>query len=252
VSAVAATDWSSRNKNEEYPTTGGALDREPGALLLSGGLLLAGLLLEVVAEVLHPSRQDPNDHPAVFAEYARSEAFTAIHLEQFAAIAIGIAGLLVLCRALERRGGAPILTRLGAAAAIAAAAAFAVLQAVDGVALKHAVDAWASASAAQNGPRFATAEAVRWVEWGVNSYFRVLFGGALGLIGAASVRSRLIPRAPGASAILAGLLYIVIGAIVGEVGFDHRQAPLGLAALACFLVFALGTLVSGWRRSSAG
>ncbi len=39
-----------------------------------------------------------------------------------------------------------------------------VLQAVDGVALKQAVDAWVSAPDAEEAARFASAETVRWLE----------------------------------------------------------------------------------------
>jgi hypothetical protein len=46
-------------------------------------------------------------------------------------------------------------------------ALYGVLQAVDGVALKQVVDAWASAPEAEKVERFATAEAIRWLEWGV-------------------------------------------------------------------------------------
>ena len=42
--------------------------------------------------------------------------------------------------------------------------------AVDGVALKQAVNAWASAPVAEKAARFASAEAIRWIEWGARSY----------------------------------------------------------------------------------
>src|SRR3954451_18732632 len=63
---------------------------ERALLRLAGTLLVGGLLLEVVAEIFHPSRQDPNDHPAVFAEYAQSKDWIAVHFGQFAAILVGI------------------------------------------------------------------------------------------------------------------------------------------------------------------
>jgi hypothetical protein len=54
-----------------------------------------------------------------------------------------------------------------------------VVYAVDGVALKQAVDAWASAPAAEKATRFANAEAIRWLEWGVRSYQDLMLGLAL-------------------------------------------------------------------------
>jgi len=47
---------------------------------------------------------------------------------------------------------------------------------VDGVALKQAVDAWASAPEVEKSVRFASAEAIRWLEWGVRSYQSFMLG----------------------------------------------------------------------------
>jgi len=57
-----------------------------------------------------------------------------------------------------------------------ALALYGVLQAVDGVALKQAVDAWASAPEVEKSVRFASAEAIRWLEWGVRSYQSFMLG----------------------------------------------------------------------------
>ena len=55
---------------------------------------------------------------------------------------------------------------IGAAAAVAALALYGALQAVDGVANKQADVAWVNAPEAEKAARFASAEAMRWVEWG--------------------------------------------------------------------------------------
>jgi hypothetical protein len=49
------------------------------------------------------------------------------------------------------RGEVPVLAGIAAAVAIAAAAAWAALQAIDGVALKQAVDAWARCLGSSEG-----------------------------------------------------------------------------------------------------
>jgi hypothetical protein len=65
---------------------------------------------------------------------------------------------------------------------------------VDGVALKHAVDAWAHASGTQKAIRFADAETVRSAEEGINSYFRLLLGSTVVLFGARANRTAdLVP-----------------------------------------------------------
>ena len=48
-------------------------------------------------------------------------------------------------------------------AAGVALALYGIASVVEGVALKHAVDAWASAPAAEQAARFASAEAIRWL-----------------------------------------------------------------------------------------
>ena len=53
------------------------------------------------------------------------------------------------------------MARFGLAAAVTTGASFTILQAVDGIALKRAVDTWVSAPSDQQGAAFAAAEAIR-------------------------------------------------------------------------------------------
>src|SRR5919197_3965008 len=155
------------------------------SLRLSATLLLVGQLLYIVVTLFH-AEGEANNHPAVFAEYAGSGIWTAVHLGQFAGIAILLVGLLALFFALEVQAGtARWAGRFGAASAAATLALYGVLQAVDGVALKQAVDAWASAPDAEKAARFASAEAIRWLEWGVRSYQSFALGLSLLLLAAA-------------------------------------------------------------------
>ena len=92
-------------------------------LRLSATVLLAGELLSVLAGILHPGREDPNNHSAVFTEYAASGNWTAVHLGQFVGMALIIAGLLVLFHALNAQVGTPgWANRFGAVAAVVALA----------------------------------------------------------------------------------------------------------------------------------
>jgi hypothetical protein len=82
----------------------------------------------------------------VFAEYAVSRQWTVVHIGQFFAVALIVAGLIALYSALDVRTGAMGALAFSAAVSSAVAlAVYAVLQAVDGVALKQAVDAWMEA-----------------------------------------------------------------------------------------------------------
>jgi len=111
-------------------------------LRLSATLLFIGELLFLLVAIFHPSRENPNNHPAVFAEYASSANWTAVHLGQFVFMAVLLAGLLVLFFALDVRSGIPgWVGRFAAVSVVVAFALYGVVQAVDGVALKQAVDA---------------------------------------------------------------------------------------------------------------
>ena len=105
------------------------------SLRLSAWLLLLGQLLYILVAQFHAGG-DANNHPAIFAAYAGNGIWTAVHLGQFASMAILLGGLLALFLALEVQAGtARGAGRLGAASAAATLALYGVLQAVDGVAL---------------------------------------------------------------------------------------------------------------------
>ena len=236
------------NVSAEARAERGTPDRS--ALVLSGGLLLVGLVVNAIQRpLLHPTGAE-DDHEAIFTEYAASDVWVFTHFVEFILVLMALAGLLVLCRAL--RPGTPYLALLAAAATIATAGAWAVLQGVDGITLKQNVDAWAAASGTEEATAFASAETVRWVEWGLQSYFRLLLGAAFVLVGAALLRGRLAPRWLGALALLAGVLSLAIGFSVGysglEGGFqDAISYPLQLVVL----VFAIGLFAVGLRRRDA-
>ena len=91
---------------------------------------------------------------------------------------------------------------------MATLALYGVVLAVDGVALKQAVNAWASAPEAEKAARFASAEAIRWLEWGTRSYANFTLGLALLLFAVAEVRTAWIPRPIAYLMGLAGLAYV--------------------------------------------
>ncbi len=164
-----------------------------------------------------------------------------VHDLQFLSAAVVVAGLLTAGRALQRVGVPRSLVQVGDAAAAATVALIAVNMAVDGVALKRAVDAWAAAEPAGRASRFAAAEAVRWLEWGVNSFFAILLGIALltvaaGLLRQAHLGTRV--RLAGVTGALAGVLLVVNGLAVGAHGFEPSALPLVASGL--YVVMALG------------
>ena len=90
------------------------------SLRLSAALLLVGQLLYIVVTQFHTGGE-ANDHPVIFAAYAASGLWTAVHVGQFAAMAIVLAGLLTLVFALDVPARtARLAGLLGAASAVAA------------------------------------------------------------------------------------------------------------------------------------
>ena len=106
---------------------------------------LAGVIIVVVSTAIHPSREDPSNHLLVFEEYANSDTWIAIHIGQLAGgIMVFAGGFVALFRLLAQSESsmASALAWIGLALAIMTASAIAILQAVDGIALKMAVDSW--------------------------------------------------------------------------------------------------------------
>ena len=103
------------------------------------GVLMLALAVPVlmVAEYFHPHKEAPMDFPAVFTEYAHSRIWTTVHLGEYFGFLLLLGGLV-----------APF----GLAAAVTTVASYMVLQAVDGMTLKRAVDAWTSAQGRTSTP----------------------------------------------------------------------------------------------------
>lgn len=126
-------------------------------------------------------------------------------------------------------------------------ALYAALQAVDGVALKQAVDAWAAAPEHEKTARFATAEGIRWLEWGMRSYQSFLLGAALVLLGVVVAAARPVPRIIGFLMALSGIAYLVQGWIIGETGFSDANSLPTLVGLAAIAVWTVWLFVSALR-----
>jgi hypothetical protein len=233
----AQEDTSRRVMSEAITTRVGAVALPLGTVLLA------------VSEAFHPSGEDPMDHSAVFREYAESDAWTTVHLGQYFGFLLVLGGLVALYYSLAARPGrAAGLAPFGLAAAVTAAASYTVLQAVDGIALKRAVDAWVGAPADQATAAFAAAEAIRWTEIGMNSLSNFLTGLTLLLFGLVVAFGRSYPRWTGWMAVASGCAFVYNGVVeVAYEGFVPSIVKLlGLALL------ALWTLVMAflmWREA---
>lgn len=218
------------------------------ALRLSAILLAGGFIFFWVVSLFHPSGVDANSHPAVFAQYAQSTTWTTVHLGGFVGFAVVIAGLLVLLYALRLQGGmAELGVRVGSVSAGVALGLTAVQAAVDGVTLKRAVDALAIAPDAEKAARYASAEAVRWLEEAITSYQGFVLGFTLILLAALIVWTGRAPRPVGYILGLSGAAYLVRGWILGVAGFALQGASPTYLGNGCLLIAGIWLLISAWR-----
>jgi hypothetical protein len=230
---------------------------------------LAGLAIAVVSTfVFHPSGtgEELMNNPFIFAVYAEDDLWIATHIGQFAGLLLIYAGgFVALFRMLSRSDSGTVASALawfGLVTSILTASALTILQAVDGIALKIAVDTWyaipSSPSEAGNGGRegekaiaLRVAEGLRWTEWGIQAYYRMLQGAIAIIFGVAIAKSAILSRWIGAVGIAAGVAGIAGGVITAYVGFSSVRDPV--ADLSTLLLYPwiviLGIFM--WRKTRA-
>lgn len=206
-----------------------------------------GSLLLLLGTFLHPMDADPHDSISAFTEYAANRIWIASHLTQLAGIALMVAALLILAKRLEAAGSSA-WARLGAGGAVASLAVAAALQAVDGVALKVMVDAWANAAADQKAMAFQGAFAVRQIEVGLASMLGLLLGVTVTVYGVALLSARSFPRWLGAVAVVGGVPTAAGGIAIAYTGFSELAMTINMPANFILLVWMLALGVILWRH----
>src|ERR1051325_648853 len=215
---------------------------------------LTGLAIFTISTAFHASREDPTNHLRVFAEYANSPPWIAAHIGQFVGeIIIFAGGFVALFRLLVQSESmtVSVLAWIGFATAIIAASTLAILQAVDGIALKRAVDSWAAAPPEEKIAAFRVAEGIRWTEIGTNSIFRILEGTVAIIFGVAIMLSPIVvgSRWIGAIGIFAGATTIAAGVEVAYVGFGSSMVGLGANSM---IIYSIWIVILGafmWRKT---
>jgi hypothetical protein len=210
----------------------------------AGTCAIAGSLVLLLGTSLHPQSADPNDAVAAFTEYAADRGWIASHLLQLAGVALMVTALLELAHRL-REGPGAAWARIAAATAVAGLAIAAALQAVDGIALKRTIDAWAASPAPTKEVAFFAAFAVRQVEVGLAAMLSLALGIAAVLYGIALLADRRIARWLGAIAIFGGAWTTIAGVAIAYTGFSDLEMAINMPASLLLLAWmiALGALV---------
>jgi hypothetical protein len=232
-------------------------------ILRIGALLtFLGLVTLVVGTIYHAAHADPGDSPAAFQDYASSDPWIAAHLGQFIGTILILSAMVTLYQFMARTGqpsGVALLMRLGLVGVIATVAVFGLLQAVDGVTLKFAVDQWAAAPDSEKAVAFRVAEAVRWTEIGIHSYFRIIIGLTLMLYGMGIAWATGFPRWSrwfAAATVLIGVAQMIDGVGVGYHGFSTPATPpmlwttVSIFVGPLFLLWGLALAVFLWRQAN--
>jgi len=208
---------------------------------------ISGAFVLLAGTYLHPMSADPNVPLAAFTEYASDHNWVASHLMQLAGIAVLVAVLAILSRALAG-GPADTAATLGAVGAVASLAVAAALQAVDGVALKAMVDAWAVAAEQEKEVLFRGAFAVRQIEVGFASITSLLFGLTLSIYGIALLTDSRFPRWLGFLALVGGVSTAAAGVVIAYAGFSGLAMALNMSAGSLLLLWAVALGVHLWRK----
>jgi hypothetical protein len=211
-------------------TTSNNLSQRP--ILIFGSIsFLAGAIIMILSTMIHPSGEDPFNHPLVLAEFV-----TIYRLLTNAESSI-----------------TSLLGLIGFAFAIVTASTFAILQAVDGVALKFAVDSWmASSNEEEKDTIFRVAEGIRWTEYGVNSVFRLLQGTVEIIFGLAIAKSIIVNRWIGVGGVIIGLITIIAGVEVSYLAFAYPnfEGIRGISMIV-FLAWVILLGVAMLKKTSA-
>jgi hypothetical protein len=228
-------------------SAGGSVHPADRALLGIGVVAaVLGVVIEVAMGVLHPSHATPNDSAAAFDEYSHSQDWTFVHVGQFVGTLLVVVTLVAIARSLSRQPGiAGALAVIGAVTAVLVAAVFAVQMAVDGVALKGTIDTWAHTPAGPDkSAAFFAADAVRWIEKALSSFFHLLNGATLLALGLSVAFGHTARRWLGWVGAIAGAGFLVGGLVTSRTGFSPESGRFLTPALLLSAVFVIGTSLS--------
>lgn len=217
-------------------------------LSLAAVAAIIGSISYVAVTLLHPGGAG-NDHPAIFRHYAMSQTWIAIHLAQLAAMVTGLVGINGLAASMLRlQDNGRVLALLAVGLAVASIPIASILQAVDGIALKRAVDAWVADGGNVGSASFAAARAIRWIEEGLNAVLGLIMGCTMILAGLAMVRGTVYPRWLGWIGVVIGIGVLISAILIAETGFSPTAQAWFLARNPALWIWTAIAGVLMWRR----
>jgi hypothetical protein len=95
------------------------------------------------------------------------------------------------------------------------------------------------------------AEGIRWNEWGLQSYYRMLSGAASLIFGIAIVKSTVLRKWIGAVGIAAGVVTIASGVVMAYVGFSSARDLVADISTFIFYPWLAILGIFMWRKTRA-
>jgi Domain of unknown function (DUF4386) len=236
----------------------GTAELERPMLRMGSIAFFAGLAIALVSTLaFHPTGtgEELMNNPFIFGVYAEDPLWIASHIGQFAGILLIFAGgFVALYRLLVKSESATVsaLSWLGLVTAIITASTFTILQAVDGVALKIAADTWYAIPPGEEERKaiyLGVGEGIRWTEYGLQAYYRMLSGAVSLIFGVAIIKSTVLRKWIGAVGIAAGVVTIASGVVTAYVGFSSARDLVADLSTAIFYPWLVILGIFMWRKT---
>ena len=223
--------------------------RQPSSNRLFGALFIAGSVVGLIGNALHPHTADL-DVAATAQAIASNGAWVAIHLAIIVAILLVVGGFVGLTEHLSATPGRA-LARLGLSAALIGGAVVTVSIAVDGFSMKAPSVAAAGPAGPDAAVALQVAVAVTSVDFGIWSIgMLAFFGVAFGCYGAAVVASRRYPAWFGWIAVVAAVGSGIAALLRIGAGVEAQSSEtLFLVSSLTLTLWALAIGVLLWRGS---
>jgi Domain of unknown function (DUF4386) len=208
-----------------------ALDDQLWVLRSGGGSAIAGAILGLVGNLLHPATSGPGDPAATARVVAESDIWIPLHIALLVSFILMLGGLVAIHDSIT--GGLPgALARFGLMAAIVGTTGGVVLLSLDGFAAKHLAESWLSAPAGVRPTALAAFRAEDSINFALLSPLNLVFAGfTFVLYGLAAALSQVYPRWLGWIAVVGGAGGAASGVIQAYIGEPSAiTTALGIAA----------------------
>src|SRR6266487_6269968 len=205
---------------------------------IGGCSAVAGAILGLVGNLIHPATSGPGDPEGTARVVANSQIWVPLHLVLAVAFILMLGGLVAVHDSIP--GGLPAaLARYGLVAGIVGTTVGVVVVTLDGFAAKHLAESWQSAPAELRASALASFRADDSVNFALLSPLNLVFAGfTFILYGLAVALSEVYPRWLG---------WIVAVAGLGGAGSGVIQAYIGEpSALTSALGIAAPTVITVW------